>query len=175
MPTWHALVMAAGGFMAFAWTLEFTRARSPAWNNVLMKILGPIAHPHERTRVNSSTWYATALFVIAVVFPRPACAVGVAVLALADPAAGYIGRRWGRTPIRHGRSLEGSVAFVVAGTFAAVLALTVFHPGPWSTVLGQAIAAAIAGAVVEIVSTRLDDNLTIPIAACTAAVLAGLR
>src|SRR5581483_4565863 len=120
-----AVVLAAGAFALLAWTLETTRAFMPRWNAVLMRLLGAIAHPHERSRVNSSTWYATVLVVIATVCSRPACAVGVAVLAFADPAAGYAGRRWGRTRIRHGRSLEGTLTFVAVGTIAASLALWV--------------------------------------------------
>ncbi len=168
-------IAASGAFAALAWTLEISRARSARVNAVLMRVLAPIAHPHEWTRVNSSTWYCTALFTLAIVCARPACVAGVAVLALADPAAGFVGRRWGRTRIRHGRSLEGSLAFVVAGTVAAALALTLFERVPVGTAVLQAAAAALAGALAEIVSSKLDDNLTIPLAAGAAATLFGLR
>ncbi len=169
------MLTASGAFVAFAWTLELTRARFPRWNAQLMKILGPIAHPHEWRRVNSSTWYGTGLLTVAVLCARPACAVGVAVLALGDPIAGFVGRRWGRVRVRHGRTLEGSLAFVVAGTLAAVGALAVFRPETLSMMLAQALVGALAGAVAEVVSTRMDDNFTIPVAAALAASAMGVR
>ena len=51
-----ALAAAAG-----AWTLETTRRLCPPVNRMCMWILGRFAHPHEVWRVNSATWYVTAL------------------------------------------------------------------------------------------------------------------
>jgi hypothetical protein len=59
-------VWAAGVFCVVAWTLETSRRFSPAVNTVLMKLFKPIARDHERYRVNSSTWYGTALLLIAI-------------------------------------------------------------------------------------------------------------
>ena len=163
MPGRSSLIAAATGFAILAWSLEGLRRVSPAINNLLMRILSPIAHPRERHHVNSSTWYGTALLILALFFPLRAAEVGVVVLALADPAAGLIGRRFGRIRIRAGRSLEGTLAFVVAGSIGALTSLAVFHAMPWSSRIILAVAGAVAGAVAELVSTRLDDNFTIPL------------
>jgi hypothetical protein len=38
------------------WTLEISRRKSVVVNDVLMKLLGKIAHAHEWERINSGTW-----------------------------------------------------------------------------------------------------------------------
>lgn len=157
-----------------AWSMEAARRRSPAANELLMRFFAPIAHPQERYRVNSSTWYVTALVILALFFPLRAAEIGVVVLGLADPAAGFIGRRFGRTRIRTGRSLEGTLAFVVAGTLGALAALVAFHALPWSSRITLALVGAVAGAVAELVSTRFDDNFTIPLTVAIAASTAQL-
>ena len=157
--------------LAFAILLETSRRVSPRANELMMKVLGPIAHPYERYRVNSASNYIAALFVLAWM-RRPALgAVGVAVLALADPAASFIGRRWGKTKLIHGRTLQGSLMFVAVGVAAAFAALALFHLGELGvgTALLMALAAGVAGALAELGSGSLDDNLSVPVISAAAA------
>lgn len=168
------LVGVSGALAGTAWTLEISRTRSRWLNDVLMRFFAPIAHPQERHRVNSSTWYMTALVGLALFAPLRAAEIAVVVLAFADPAAGFVGRRIGRTRIRAGRSLEGTLAFVVAGALAALAVLTAFYALPLPAMLLLALAGAAAGAVAEVISTRLDDNFTIPVTVAIAAAVAGL-
>ena len=165
--TW--LIAVSLTFAVAAWSMEVARRRSPAANDLLMRFFSPIAHPQERHRVNSSTWYCTALLILASFFPLRAAELGVVVLGLADPAAGFIGRRFGRTRLRTGRSLEGTLAFVAVGTLGALAALIAFHELPWAPRITLALVAAVAGAVAELVSTRADDNFTIPLTVAVAA------
>ena len=94
--------------------------------------------------------------------------LGVAVLGFGDPLAAIVGRRFGRTPIRAGRTLEGSLAFVAAGGGAGLVALAVFTPEVPHAV-GVALTAAVSGALAELFSQDVDDNLTIPLAAALGA------
>ncbi len=152
----------AVGAVVAAWGMESSRRVWPAVNRFLMTVMGPMAHPHETDRVNSATWYVSALLLLAFVVPEAAGAVAVAVLAWGDPAAGLVGRRFGRTRFANGRSAEGSLAFVAVGTVAAWGALRlVGSPGGWDV----ALLAAVAGAVAEQLSGRLDDNAVVPLAA----------
>lgn len=163
-PIWMAVI--AGGFFVYAWTVEFFRRRLPSFNDRIMSFYGPVAHPHERDRINSATWYTTALLTLALTGSPIVCSVAVLVLGLGDPVAALIGRRWGRTKLINGRSLEGSLAFVAAGGSLAFAGLALFYP---ELSLAQAallsFAGASGGAGAELLSRRVDDNLTIPIAA----------
>lgn len=152
------------------WLLEGARRVSRRWRARVDTALAATAHSFERHAVTSGTWYATSLAVLAWTLDAPAAAAAVAILAGADPTASYFGRRFGRHHLGPQRSVEGSAAFVVAGTLAAGGAFALFGVVPW----GIALAMAIAGAVGELASVgRLDDNLTIPLAAGLAAGLLG--
>ena len=160
------------GFAGWCWLSELARARFPWVTRAYMKLLDPIAHSHEHHKVNSATWYGTALGIISVTADPVAITAAVAVLGVGDPMAGLVGRRFGRTRLAHGRTLEGSLAFVAAGALAAGLALGVFYPGLGPvTILLAALAASALGAVAELVSVSLDDNLTIPLAAALGVML----
>ncbi len=162
------LIGVSAGIALAGWTMETARRRSAAVNARLMRLFAPVAHPHERHRVNSSTWYVTALFALALLAPLRAAEVGVLVLALADPLAGIVGRRFGRTRLRAGRSLEGSLAFLAVGSAAAFAWLEGIGAVPRPTAIVLAVTGAAAGALAELGSTRLDDNFTIPVAAAAA-------
>jgi dolichol kinase len=157
------LFAAAAAFAVAAWSMELGRRHSPVVNARLMRFFGPVAHAHERHHTNSSTWYVTALALLAAFAPLRAAELGVLVLGIADPAAGVVGRRFGRVRIGAGRTLEGTLAFVtVGGVFAlAWLVLTGVAPTP---ALWLALIAAGTGAVAEVASSRrFDDNFAIPV------------
>ncbi len=170
--TVNGLLYAAGGFAVYAWTTELTRRAWPRWNELVMKLYGRVAHPHEWHRINSATWYATALVGLALTRSPLLCAMGVAVLGFGDPAAALIGRRFGRVKLVNGRSLEGSIAFVVFGAAVAAPLAVVAHGFGWPAAIGVALGASTVGAVAELFSRRVDDNLTIPLAAALGAALA---
>jgi dolichol kinase len=163
------LPVAIGGAV-WAWSIEIGRRASPAVNRFLMAVFSPVAHPHEAHRVNSATWYATAFILLAVFFPVPIGVTALAVLGAGDPAAAIIGRRFGRHRLANGRSIEGSAAFVGFGAAAGWLALAIWHPeiAPAARV-GLALSAATAGAVAELLTRRIDDNLAIPVAGAAGA------
>lgn len=148
------------------WFLEATRRISDAWNARLMRFFKHIAHPHERYRVNSSTWYATALSLLALTGEPVAFASGVVVLGLGDPAAALVGRRFGRVELVNGRTLEGSATFVLV-SFAAVMAVLAIWHADYSLATRIAISAAsaVTGALAELICRRIDDNFAIPVAA----------
>lgn len=168
------LLWAALAFAGYGWTMEAMRRVWPAWNDKMMALYGKVAHPHEWHQINSATWYATALVALALTRSPLLCAIAVAVLGVADPAAALIGRRYGRVKLLNGRSLEGSLAFVVAGVGLAAPVVMYFHGLAWSQALLLAWAAAMTGALAELVSKRVDDNFTIPLAAAAGAWLAAL-
>jgi dolichol kinase len=175
LPSWGATVALAASFAIAGWTLEITRRHSEAVNRFCLTLFGPTAHPHERERINSATWYTTALVLIALTGVIPAAVVALAVLGAGDPLAAIVGRRFGRIKLLHGRTLEGTLAFVVAGAVASGALLFLVHPalglGP---IAAMCLAGAAAGAVTEAVSRRVDDNLTIPLAAFAGAWLVSL-
>jgi dolichol kinase len=164
------LIAIALPWACFAWTSELLRRRYRGANLRLMRVLGPIAHPHEWHKVNSATWFVTALLLLATLAPLRSAALGCAVLALGDPAAALVGRRWGRRKIAQNRTLEGALAFVAVGTLVS-LAVVQAVPGAPASPLLLALTAGVVGALTELYSGRVDDNLSIPVVTAVAVTL----
>ena len=167
------LVLGIAAFFAvWGWSTELARRVSPRVNALVMKVFNPVAHPHEVTRVNSATWYTTALLLLASTQSTLLCVTGVVVLGIGDPIAALVGRRFGRVKLLHGRSLEGTLAFAVSATLATFLAFTLFYPAlGLPLAFGLAAAASIAGALAELFSLRVDDNFSIPLSAAAGVVV----
>ena len=160
-------------FATFFWGLEAWRHFTDTGRRFLLWLFGPVAHPHERYRVNSSTWFGTALVIIGGLFGSLECAVALGILAVADPAAGLVGRRFGKTKLVAERSLEGTLAFVVVGAAISMGIMAIWHPElGWGARAGVALGAALFGGIAELFSNRVDDNLSIPVAAATGAFVA---
>jgi dolichol kinase len=171
----QGMVVAAAIGAACCWGMEIGRIFSKRLNLFLLRFMSAVAHPHERREVNSATWYTTALLLLALLFAPKFCAVALVVLGLADPAAAFVGRRWGKTRLINGRSLEGSAAFFVVGSAAALGALALWYPElTFGFALLIATGAALAAAVTELLSRWVDDNLSIPLAAACGAWLVSL-
>lgn len=168
-----ALVLGIAAIVAAAaWSTELARRVSPRVNTLVMKVFNPVAHPHEVQRVNSATWYTTALLLLAATQSTLLCVTGVVVLGIGDPIAALVGRRFGRIKLLHGRSLEGTVAFALSATAATFIAFALFHSSMGlSMAFGLAAAASVAGALAELFSLRVDDNFSIPLSAAAGVVL----
>jgi dolichol kinase len=160
------LTVFIGSIAGLAWTCEITRRRSERVNHLLMRFFGPIAHPHEYHQINSATWYATALLLLALFASPLAASVAVLVLGLADPAASLVGRRWGTIRLRQGRTLEGTLTFLGVAWLAAVAVILQYGPAiAFESVALVAMGAATLAALAEIFTGPVDDNFTIPLAA----------
>lgn len=166
------LMLAAMSYAGTFWFLEFGRRRSGKMNAALVKFFRHVVHSHEAVRVNSATWLATGLVLLTLTRSEVLCLVGVGVLGVADPLAAFVGRRFGRVRLLHGRSLEGSLAFFFGGTAVAFTLLRLFESelGLMAS-LAIAAGAALFGAVAELLSLRVDDNLSVPVSAAAGAAL----
>jgi dolichol kinase len=164
----------AGAWFVYAWSCEIARRFSPAFNQKLMKLYSSVAHPHEAKKINSATWYSTALLLISLTQSTMWGVAGVVVLAVGDPLAAFIGRRYGHIRLLNGRSLEGSVAFIVSAALSLFAALFIFHRSEIniSSLVFVSIVSAVFGAVAELLSLRVDDNFSIPMSAAAGAALA---
>ncbi len=165
-----ASVLVATAFAICGWTMEIARWRSPEANDRIMSVWAPVAHGHEWHRVNSATWYCTALVILGVSAPPVIVTMAALVLAVSDPFAALVGRRFGRRKLVGNRTVAGTVAFALSG--AVVGAGVVYAFGPALSGAGLAavaLAGGAAGAVAELFSQRLDDNLTIPLAVAAVA------
>ena len=90
--------------------------------------------------------------------------VAVLILALADPAASITGRLWGKRKLYSNKGYVGTGSFFAVAWITAIIFVTIAVEDlstPHAIV--AALIIATAGTMVEVLSTRLDDNLTIPV------------
>jgi len=159
-PSDALLLGALGGIAVVLLIADLFRLRNDQANRLFFRTFAALASPREARGIASSTWYAIGLLAAFAFFPREIGVSSVLVLGLADPLAGYVGRRFGRRPLLGG-TLEGTLTFVVV---AAVI-LMARHPAP------VALLAAALSALAERRSWPLDDNLAVPLT-CGAALTA---
>ncbi len=154
-------------------TLEITRRFSTRWNDFLVdKAFGFMSRPWERHRTNSATLYLIALTIMTALMSRHAVAVGVLVLAVGDPAAAFVGKRFGRRKAYGNKSWAGLGGFVAASALAVLTLLRLAAPAfPWISAVLLAASAATVGALVEVICQDLEDNFAIPILAGAVATL----
>jgi phytol kinase len=100
-------------------------------------------------------YFAISALLCLILFPVAAVIPAIIALAVLDGVATIAGRRFGKTRIWNGKTLEGTVV-AMAGTFVCLL--------PFLTPPGAGVSTLVAG-VVELVSP-IDDNLTIPVSVC---------
>ena len=81
-----------------------------------------------------------------------------------DIAAALIGRKFGRHKLVNGKSLEGTVSFIIVGYIALAVVLVITHR-PLLPDFAIGFLAVLVGGLVELFQKqlRLDDNLSIPL------------
>ncbi len=145
--------------------LEITRRLSGRWNDILVdRVFGAFSRPSERYRINSSSFYVLALIVIALFLPKLPVIAATLVLAFADPAASLIGKRWGRVTLFRDKTWAGSLAFFGVGALVVAIFLFLAAPdlGPLR-IMATSLLVGFSGALTELLSTRIDDNFSVPI------------
>lgn len=154
-----------GSIFAFYASLEISRRFSTRWNDFLVdKVFGSISRPSERYRVNSATLYLFALTTIVFFFSKEAVIPAILALGFGDPIASIVGKRWGKRKLYLDRSYVGTSGFMIA-SFAVIALYFGLLSSAVSLSTGLIVAAvtAVVGAGTELVSQKIDDNLSIPI------------
>ena len=157
-PAGLALLIAV---FAFATSLDIARLRIPTFNSFIYRYFPKFIRESERDRLTGTPWYMLGILCAAAFYDVPVAAYAVAFLACGDVAATTVGEKWGTIKISGVKSLQGTIAFIVAATVSGAVINYFFFPvSPLVFIAGAAVAAG-----VELLPVNLNDNLTIPIIA----------
>ena len=133
------------------------------WFSVALRMQLPIMRSGERW-VSGAVTYWLGVFLALALLPPEAAAVGWVVLAVGDPMAAWTGAHYPLVQLRPRRSLGGSLAFVLFAAASAGALVAFWHGAAAIQVyLLAVVTAAVAGAIVEFLCMRWDDNLFIPV------------
>jgi dolichol kinase len=153
---WMLIVSASCFLVSFL--LDLLRLRDHQFNSWFMEIFSEFVRRTETNKFNGSTFLCLAFFLVIFFFPRNVAISAMFFLSLGDAAAELGGKNFGRLKI-FGKSLEGTLAFF---SVAFLIAFLLFDS--WQI----ALVGALVGALVELFSFELDDNLTVPIGSALA-------
>ena len=114
--------------------------------------------------------YFLVLFILVLIFPLPIVAASWAILALGDGMATLIGKNFWVKPLPWNRekSYAGTTAFLVFGTVGSVILLQWVLPSVSNSfIFFVSLKTVIVAAIVESLPWRVNDNISVPIAAAT--------
>ena len=134
--------------------VEMTRRRVALVRSTFVRVTRPLLRAHEHEGLSGATWMLVAFALAVWLLPRDVAIAATWAVAVGDASAAIVGRAFGRIRVgAHGKSLEGSLACLVATALGAAL---VARLGP-----GASIAAGVAAAAAELPGRPLDDNLRV--------------
>ncbi|XP_062204178.1 probable phytol kinase 2, chloroplastic [Phragmites australis] len=131
-------------------------------------------HGDYRELLKGPLYYACAITLTTIIFWRtsPISIAVICNLCAGDGVADIVGRRFGHAKLPHNpeKSYAGTIAMFLAGFIASVLYMCYFHhfgfvEESWTLVVAFGAISLVAAVVESLpISTRLDDNLTVPLA-----------
>ena len=147
-----------GALIVIVLVFEISRLKIPAWNNFIYTHLGSVIRTNERQKMTGTVPYILGIGLSLYAYSTPVASTAICFLAFGDVAATTIGERFGKTKIGS-KSLEGTMAFVVAAVSAGVLLpLAGISIGYGLVLIGALVAAGI-----ELLPLPVNDNLAIPL------------
>jgi len=158
------LLIVSGSCFLGSFLLDLVRLTDKKFNSMFMKLFSILIRQTETNRFNGSTFLCLAFYIVILFFSRNVAVSAMFFLSLGDAAAELSGKNFGRLKIFQ-RSFEGTLGFFAV---AFLIAFTLFED--WRI----ALVGALAGALVELFSFDVDDNLTVPIGSALALWLAVL-
>ncbi len=148
--------------------VEFASFVMPGLRRWLSRQFALFLRPQEDKIVTGATYFLIGMTATIVLFPTDIAALAILFLALGDPIAAAIGRWKGRTKL-WAKNVEGNLTcLTVCLVLAAIMDVLSHKPGFIVGAVG-----AFAATLSQALPWRVNDNLTIPIGAAVAMLLAG--
>jgi dolichol kinase len=148
----------AGVLLAASLVVEAARRWRPWVNHLLWRFLPSVFKDGEQRRVLGSTWLSVGMLAALGLFGRDVGSTAVLFLTWGDPAAEFLGRRWGTRG--QSKTLAGSLGCMAACLMASVVGVGLGGLSPWVVLAGAGVAT-----LVERWTPPPDDNVWIPVLA----------
>lgn len=154
----------AAGFLGVDLLKNFVPAISAWYHSTFAPMLRHHELNKERLHLNGATWITLSAFILIAAFPKMLAIAAFSIVSVSDTLAAIVGKRFGRHRFGE-KSFEGSAAFFVSALGVAAVVPHIALPAG----LAMAAAGTIAEAVViRIGGFKVDDNITVPLAAAVA-------
>lgn len=150
------------GLALAGFAVDLVRMRVPAINKVVMVVMKPFMREHEKNSMSGFPFYALGVSLALFFFAEKIAILAVLFLVFSDPISSYFGILYGKDKILPNKSLQGTVAGYLT-CYSVTLVYCLFYVEPSIDVLAFAMFGGVIGAISELLSELVDDNLTIPV------------
>ena len=133
--------------------IDVVRFTTRKGDELFWRHLGFLAGDREKKGPATSLYYALSLLICAILFPKEAVLGAIVCIALGDPVAMIIGKKFGRIRLKR-KSIEGSLA-----GFVVCVPVIFLVTSSWKI----AAFGSLAGSLIELLPLPFDDNLTVPL------------
>jgi len=138
--------------------IEVLRLGSFSFNHFLFTHLNRFLKEKEKNRISTSTLFLFSSLMTVLFFEKTIAIYAIVFAIVGDACANIIGLKYGSIRFKQ-KSLEGFLAFfisaIVSGYLLKLCAISI------NSIL--IIIGSLAAALIELLSSRIDDNLTVPV------------
>ena len=142
---------------------EQLRIKYPEYADSFSKVSSYFYRAEEQLKESAMIPYAMGLLLTILSFPKIIAVVAIYTLAISDPLSAIIGIKYGKHPIAENKSMEGSLAFFFSTLLCTFLPFMFTTSLPLGKNLMFSSILATLLTSFELVPSRIDDNLTIPL------------
>lgn len=152
-----------GLFASLAYVMDQVRVQYPELSSLFTPINRLFLRAEEELKESAAVPYVMATLLCIITFPKIIALFAIFTLAISDPLASIVGIRFGRHPITHNRTVEGTIAFFIS---TALIGHYLFYTQTHISLFGVValpLCIAFLVTLVDFLPHRLDDNITIPL------------
>ena len=138
---------------------ELLRKLFPRLNKFYFKYLKWITKKKEKTGLTGTTSLLVSFLLTILFFEKNIAIFAMTFSVLGDAASSLIGKKFGKIKLIGKKTLEGSIGFFIISLIAGIILVNLGLKLNYFIIFTGALAAALA----ELFSYKIDDNLTISI------------
>ena len=103
-----------GVILGIAFCVEVLRAKVKRIQEMFLKAFGIMLLEREVNGPTAATFFMVAAFLVLIFYSRDIAVLCLLYLVVGDTLAFFAGKKFGRTRFSNGKSLEGTLAFVIS-------------------------------------------------------------
>ena len=156
------MLFLTGAAALFMVLVDLIRLKNKFLHNLYLSVFGKILREHELNNnkifFTGGTYLVLSSFFLILLFPREIAILTILISVICDSSSSLIGRNFGKIKI-FSKTIEGSIAFLVTGLVLIFITpkITVFK-----TEYYIAVIALIITSFIELIPSKIDDNIIIP-------------
>ncbi|MCD4707077.1 MAG: hypothetical protein K8S62_04995 [Candidatus Sabulitectum sp.] len=146
--------------------VDIIRSRNKVFRKFFLGLFGKVLRGKEQEGGMTASTVLTASAALTILLFRTEIAVSALVfLSVGDSFAALIGKKFGKTVLVSGRTLEGSLAALFSCLVVSLPLMQISAVRGWTLSPAGLAAGALAATLAELFEIPLDDNLRIPVLA----------